>query len=204
MSTMQIDRLLDTVVKRRRPATFTSPSADRRPFRLHGHLREPRRPRCSSPTTWCRSMKSITPERNQQELQEEGGTDFGFAYGDMARFRVSVFRQRGDLAIVLSPDPQPAADVRADRSARDVPRAHPAPPRHVPGDRPHRLGQDDHAGDHDRLHQPDDGPPHHHDGRPDRVLPQPQEVDGEPARSRQRRARASRRPSAACCVRTPT
>jgi twitching motility protein PilT len=28
-------------------------------------------------------MKSITPERNQQELQEEGGTDFGFAYGDI-------------------------------------------------------------------------------------------------------------------------
>jgi twitching motility protein PilT len=46
-------------------------------------------------------MKSITPERNQQELQEEGTTDFGFAYGDAARFRVSVFRQRGDLAIVL-------------------------------------------------------------------------------------------------------
>jgi twitching motility protein PilT len=39
-------------------------------------------------------MKSITPERNQQELQEVGGTDFGFAYGDAARFRVSVFRQR--------------------------------------------------------------------------------------------------------------
>jgi twitching motility protein PilT len=46
-------------------------------------------------------MKSIAPERNQQELQEEGGTDFGFAYGDVARFRVSVFRQRGDIAIVL-------------------------------------------------------------------------------------------------------
>ena len=26
-------------------------------------------------------MKSVTPERNQQELQEEGGTDFGFAFG---------------------------------------------------------------------------------------------------------------------------
>jgi len=46
-------------------------------------------------------MKSITPERNQQELQEEGGTDFGFAFGDMARFRVAVFRQRGSISIVL-------------------------------------------------------------------------------------------------------
>ena len=40
-------------------------------------------------------MKSITPERNQQELQERGGTDFGFAFGDKARFRVAVFKQRG-------------------------------------------------------------------------------------------------------------
>ena len=46
-------------------------------------------------------MKSITPERNQQELQEVGGTDFGFAYGDKARFRVSVFKQKGTIAMVL-------------------------------------------------------------------------------------------------------
>src|SRR4030042_996646 len=46
-------------------------------------------------------MRSITPERNQQELQEEGGTDFGFAFGDKGRFRVSVFRQKGNLALVL-------------------------------------------------------------------------------------------------------
>jgi twitching motility protein PilT len=46
-------------------------------------------------------MKSITPERNQQELQEEGGTDFGFAYGDQARFRVAIFRQRGNITVVL-------------------------------------------------------------------------------------------------------
>ncbi len=46
-------------------------------------------------------MKSITPERNQQELQEEGGTDFGFAYGDVARFRVAIFRQKGSISVVL-------------------------------------------------------------------------------------------------------
>jgi twitching motility protein PilT len=46
-------------------------------------------------------MKSITPERNQQELQEEGGTDFGFAFGDKGRFRVAVFKQKGNVAIVL-------------------------------------------------------------------------------------------------------
>jgi len=46
-------------------------------------------------------MKSVTPDRNQQELQEEGGTDFGFAYGDVARFRVSIFRQKGNISIVM-------------------------------------------------------------------------------------------------------
>src|SRR4030042_372505 len=46
-------------------------------------------------------MKSITHERNQQELQEEGGTDFGFAYGEACRFRVSVFKQKHNVAIVL-------------------------------------------------------------------------------------------------------
>jgi len=46
-------------------------------------------------------MKSITPERNQQELQEEGGTDFGFAFGDQARFRVSIFKQKGNVTLVL-------------------------------------------------------------------------------------------------------
>ena len=46
-------------------------------------------------------MKSITPDRNQQELQEVGGTDFGFAFGDQARFRVSIFKQRGNTSLVL-------------------------------------------------------------------------------------------------------
>ncbi len=40
-------------------------------------------------------MKAITPERNQQELQEEGGTDFGFAYG--AR-HASACRSSGSAA----------------------------------------------------------------------------------------------------------
>jgi len=46
-------------------------------------------------------MKSITPDRCQQELQEVGGTDFGFAFGTAARFRVSVFKQKGNIGLVL-------------------------------------------------------------------------------------------------------
>jgi twitching motility protein PilT len=45
-------------------------------------------------------MKSITPDRCQQELQERGGCDFGFAYGDKCRFRVAVFKQKTNVSIV--------------------------------------------------------------------------------------------------------
>src|SRR3984893_17319495 len=45
-------------------------------------------------------MKSITPERCQQEIQEKGGSDFAIAFGS-CRFRVAAFKQRGNLGIVL-------------------------------------------------------------------------------------------------------
>jgi twitching motility protein PilT len=45
-------------------------------------------------------MKSITPDRCQQELQERGGCDFGFAYGDKCRFRVAVFKQKSNISMV--------------------------------------------------------------------------------------------------------
>src|SRR5712692_5981582 len=46
-------------------------------------------------------MKSITPDRCQQELQERGGTDFAIEYTGGVRFRVAVFRQRGTIGIVM-------------------------------------------------------------------------------------------------------
>jgi twitching motility protein PilT len=48
-----------------------------------------------------RLMKSIASVDNQQELQEVGGADFGFAFEDIARFRVSIFKQRGNVGLVL-------------------------------------------------------------------------------------------------------
>lgn len=46
-------------------------------------------------------MKSITPDRCQQELQEKGGSDFAIEYVDGYRFRVAVFKQRGNIGMVL-------------------------------------------------------------------------------------------------------
>ncbi len=48
-----------------------------------------------------RLMKSITSEVNQQKLREEGGADFGFAFADKARFRVSIFKQKGAVGTVM-------------------------------------------------------------------------------------------------------
>lgn len=46
-------------------------------------------------------MKAITSEAHIQRTRENGGTDFGFAYADKARFRVSVFKERGNYGLVL-------------------------------------------------------------------------------------------------------
>ena len=46
-------------------------------------------------------MLSITPDNHQQNVKLNGGTDFGFAYLDKARFRVSVLKSKGNYGIVL-------------------------------------------------------------------------------------------------------
>ena len=99
MSSLQIDRLLDVVV--RQDASDLHISVGRPPtVRLNGHLRN-LATKTLEPDDTVALMKSVTPEKAQQELQEKGGCDFGFAYGDQARFRVSVFRQKGHVSMVL-------------------------------------------------------------------------------------------------------
>jgi len=99
MSTLQIDRLLDTVI--RQDCSDLHISVGRKPtVRLNGKLRE-LQTKVLDPDDTVALMKSVTPEKNQQELQEKGGTDFGFGYGDQARFRVSIFRQKGHVSMVL-------------------------------------------------------------------------------------------------------
>jgi len=40
-------------------------------------------------------IKSITSEHHLQRVQKFGGVDFGLSFGDVARFRVSVYKQKG-------------------------------------------------------------------------------------------------------------
>ena len=99
MSTIHIDRLLETVVKQ--GASDLHLTVGRPPtVRMHGSLRS-LETKVLGPEDTTALMKAITPERNQQELQEEGGTDFGFSFGDAGRFRVAVFMQKGNVTLVL-------------------------------------------------------------------------------------------------------
>src|SRR5580765_6658469 len=99
MATIQIDRLLETTVRRNASdlhlATGKPPT-----LRMHGHMRE-LQTKVLEPEDTVALMKSITPERIQQEFEETGSGDFGFAYGTIARFRVSIFKQKGCASMVL-------------------------------------------------------------------------------------------------------
>lgn len=99
MGTILIDKLLSAQVKQ--GASDLHITVGQPPvLRRHGRLQKLKTKVLDAGDTMG-LMKSITPDRCQQEFQETGSTDFGFAFGDQARFRVSVFRQRGNVAIVL-------------------------------------------------------------------------------------------------------
>ena len=46
-------------------------------------------------------MQSITPDSHISNVKLNGGADFGFAFGEKARFRVSVLRAKGNYGLVL-------------------------------------------------------------------------------------------------------
>ena len=96
---IHIDRLLETCVKQN--GSDLHLHVGRPPIiRVHGRLRT-LKTQVLEPADTVALMKSITPERCQHELQEEGGSDFGFAFGDKGRFRVSIFKQRGNVSLTL-------------------------------------------------------------------------------------------------------
>ncbi len=48
-----------------------------------------------------RLAKSITTDEHQNKLRQAGTVEFGLAFGDVARFRVSVFKQKGLYGLCL-------------------------------------------------------------------------------------------------------
>ena len=69
-------------------------------IRVHGTLHKVEGPSLSQDDAE-ELMRSITSEDHIQQVRENGGADYAFALGDVARFRVSVFKERGDFAMVL-------------------------------------------------------------------------------------------------------
>jgi twitching motility protein PilT len=54
-----------------------------------------------TPSDTEKLMLSITPDNHQQSVKLNGGTDFGFAFMEKARFRVSVLKAKGNYGMVL-------------------------------------------------------------------------------------------------------
>lgn len=69
-------------------------------LRIHGGLQPLDCPPLT-PADTERLMKSITSPDHQQKVRQGGGTDFGFSFGDQARFRVSVLKAKGHVGVVL-------------------------------------------------------------------------------------------------------
>src|SRR4051812_19066544 len=99
MGTLLNDKLLHAVVKQ--GASDLHIAVGQPPvLRLHGRMRKLETKSLEADDTVA-LMKSIAPDRCQQELAEVGGADFGFAFGEWCRFRVSIFKQRGNVGMVL-------------------------------------------------------------------------------------------------------
>jgi twitching motility protein PilT len=99
MAALLIDKLLQTVVNRN--ASDLHIAVGQPPvLRIDGRLHR-LETKVLEPDDTVALMKSISPERCQQELQEVGTSDFGFAFSDQGRFRVSIFKQKGNVGMVL-------------------------------------------------------------------------------------------------------
>jgi twitching motility protein PilT len=96
---IELDKLLDKVVDVDASDLFLTVGLPP-VIKLHGKLRRVETG-ILTPFDTESYMKGITPERCQLDLKERGTCDFGFAYKDRARFRVCVFKQKGNIGIAL-------------------------------------------------------------------------------------------------------
>jgi twitching motility protein PilT len=99
MAAIEIDSLLAATVKNGGSDLHLRVGSPPR-LRIRGHLRSLGNYALTADDTLA-LMQSITSEKHQSELQGIGGADFSIAYQDIARFRVSVFRHKGVIGLVL-------------------------------------------------------------------------------------------------------
>jgi len=98
-TTVMIDKLLATVIQLK--ASDLHISVGQPPvIRHHARMRRLDTKVLDNDDTTA-LMKSITPDRCQQELQTVGGADFAIEFTDGVRFRVAIFKQKGTIGMVL-------------------------------------------------------------------------------------------------------
>lgn len=69
-------------------------------IRVHGELVPMKTPPLT-PEDTEKLIRGVASEEHLEKLRRGGGSDFGFAYGDKARFRASIFKQKGYYGMVL-------------------------------------------------------------------------------------------------------
>jgi twitching motility protein PilT len=69
-------------------------------IRVHGILHRVEGP-ALRPEDTEELMRSVTSEENIGHVRERGGADFGFAFGELARFRTSVFKEKSRYGVVM-------------------------------------------------------------------------------------------------------
>jgi twitching motility protein PilT len=80
-------------------------------LRLHGSMVPVEGPPCRAYDTEV-LMQAITSENKQGQLKRSGSADFGFAFQDKARFRVSVLKAKGKYGMVLRTIPNKMFGLR--------------------------------------------------------------------------------------------
>ncbi len=80
--------------------------------RLHGEM-TPLELDPLQPEDTERLIRSIAGERQLEQLEQHGGADFGYHFSEAARFRVSIFRQKGVWGAVLRQIPSTLLPLEA-------------------------------------------------------------------------------------------
>ncbi len=96
---IEVDDLLDLVVQESASDLHMAVGAPP-VLRIHGNL-QPLDSEPLTPEDTERFARAIASEDHLQRVRQNGGTDFGFGFSDKARFRVSVFKQKGYYGLVL-------------------------------------------------------------------------------------------------------
>jgi twitching motility protein PilT len=125
-----------------------------------------------------------------ERLARTGTADLSYSLPSRARFRVNIFQQRGVYSIVMRVIPTDIPTLKIAGLPSQLATS-PSCATARARDWSDRLRQELHAGRDHRHHQREEALPRRHDRGSDRVSPQSQTLDDQPARSRSRHARLS-------------